>query len=336
MKKLRVAINGFGRIGRLTFRLLMEHPYIEVVAVNDLTDNRTLAHLLKYDTAHRPLPVNVSSDDQFLYINREHRIRAFAIKDPIELPWKEYGIDIVLECTGRFRTAEGAGKHLQAGAKRVIISAPAKGNIKTIVLGVNENTLSASDLIISNASCTTNCLAPMIKLMEEHFGIEKAFVTTIHAYTADQNLQDGPHSNDLRRARAAAVNIVPTTTNAGSALSKVYPPAADKIRASAIRVPVLDGSLTEANILLRTETTREQVNEVFRIAAEYQMKGIMQYIEEPIVSSDIIGNLHSAIFDSLLTEVNGHFAKITAWYDNEAGYSKRLVDLIEYISTHCL
>jgi glyceraldehyde 3-phosphate dehydrogenase len=330
MKKIKVAINGFGRIGRLTFKLLLPHPEIDIVAVNDLTDNHTLAHLLKYDTAHGRLHAVVSSDDHFIYVD-DRKIDALSVKDPSELPWAKHDIDIVLECTGRFRNVEEAGKHLQAGAKKVIISAPAKGNIKTIVLGVNENTLTADDNIISNASCTTNCLAPMIKVLEENFGVEKAFVTTIHAYTADQNLHDAPHSSDLRRARAAAMNIVPTTTNAGTALAKVYPPATAKVHASAVRVPVIDGSLTEVNALLKKETTKEQINEAFKRSSETNLKNIVQYITDPVVSSDIIGNPHSTIFDSLLTDVNGNFAKITAWYDNEAGYSNRLVNLIELI-----
>lgn len=330
MKKIRVAINGFGRIGRLTFKLLLPHPEIEIVAVNDLSDNHALAHLLKYDSVHGKLNATVTSDNHYIYVDNR-KIDALSVKNPAELPWAQLKVDIVLECTGRFRNEEDAGKHLQAGAQRVIISAPAKGNIKTIVLGVNEHTLTDKDQIISNASCTTNCLAPMIKVLEENFGLEKAFATTIHAYTADQNLHDAPHSSDWRRARAAAMNIVPTTTNAGTALAKVYPPAAGKVHASALRVPVIDGSLTEVNALLKTETTKEQINEAFKNASENSLKGILQFISDPVVSSDIIGNPYSAVFDSLLTDVNGHFVKITAWYDNEAGYSNRLVDLIEWI-----
>lgn len=330
MKKIKVAINGFGRIGRLTFRLLLPHPEIDIVAVNDLTDNHTLIHLLKYDTAHGKLNADISCDDDFMYVNGR-KIDAIAIKNPEELPWKQYDVDVVLECTGRFRSVEDAGKHLQAGAKKVIISAPAKGDIKTIVLGVNEHILAASDTIISNASCTTNCLAPMIKVLEENFGLDKAFVTTIHAYTADQNLQDAPHKEDLRRARAAAINIVPTTTNAGTALAKVYAPAAGKVKASAARVPVIDGSLTEINAILNKPVSKEEINNAFQLAAAQSLKNIMEYATEPLVSSDIIGNGHSVIFDSLLTEANGNFIKIVGWYDNEYGYSSRLVDLIEYL-----
>lgn len=330
MKKIKVAVNGFGRIGRLTFKLLLSHPEIDVVAVNDLTDNSTLVHLLKYDSTHGKLNANISCDDNNIYVN-ERKIDALAIKDPSLLPWQKLDVDIVLECTGKFRGEEEAGKHLQAGAKRVIISAPAKGNVKTVVLGVNEHILNVDDKIISNASCTTNCLAPMIKVLEESFGIEQAFVTTVHAYTADQNLQDAPHKGDLRRARAAAMNIVPTTTNAGTALSKVYKPASGKVKASAIRVPVIDGSLTEINAILKAAPTIEQINAVFKNASETNLKGIIEYVSDPLVSTDIIGNLHSAIFDSLLTDSNGNFVKITGWYDNEAGYSQRLVDLIEYI-----
>jgi glyceraldehyde 3-phosphate dehydrogenase len=236
MEKIKVAINGFGRIGRLTFKLLLPHPEIEIMAVNDLTDNETLVHLIKYDSTHGGLNAKVWCDDNYIYVD-DRRIDALSVKEPSELPWAKYDIDVALECTGRFRSMEAAGKHLQAGAKKVIISAPAKGDIKTIVLGVNENTLTTLDKIISNASCTTNCLAPMIKVLEENFGVEKAFVTTIHAYTADQNLQDAPHKGDLRRARAAAMNIVPTTTNAGTALAKVFPSSAGKVHASAVRVP---------------------------------------------------------------------------------------------------
>jgi glyceraldehyde 3-phosphate dehydrogenase len=330
MEKIRVAINGFGRIGRLAFKLLLPHPEIEIVAINDLTDNKTLIHLLKYDSTHGKLNAEISCDEYFIFVDGR-KIDALAVKDPLELPWKKHSIDVVLECTGRFRSEEEAGKHLQAGAKKVIISAPAKGNIKTVVLGVNENILTADDKIISNASCTTNCLAPMIKVLEENFGLEQAFVTTVHAYTADQNLQDAPHKEDLRRARAAAVNIVPTTTNAGTALSKVYKPSAGKVKASAVRVPVIDGSLTEINAILKTTVTKEQINEAFKKAAETNLKNIVEYATEPLVSTDIIGNPHSTIFDSLLTDTNGNFIKVTAWYDNEAGYSNRLVNLIEYL-----
>jgi glyceraldehyde 3-phosphate dehydrogenase len=330
MEKIRVAINGFGRIGRLAFKLLLPHPEIEIVAINDLTDNKTLIHLLKYDSTHGKLNAEISCDEYFIFVDGR-KIDALAVKDPLELPWKKHAIDVVLECTGRFRSEEEAGKHLQAGAKKVIISAPAKGNIKTVVLGVNENILTADDKIISNASCTTNCLAPMIKVLEENFGLEQAFVTTVHAYTADQNLQDAPHKEDLRRARAAAVNIVPTTTNAGTALSKVYKPSAGKVKASAVRVPVIDGSLTEINAILKTTVTKEQINEAFKKAAETNLKNIVEYATEPLVSTDIIGNPHSTIFDSLLTDTNGNFIKVTAWYDNEAGYSNRLVNLIEYL-----
>jgi glyceraldehyde 3-phosphate dehydrogenase len=331
MKKIKVAINGFGRIGRLAFKLLLPHPEIEIVAVNDLTDNETLIHLLKYDSTHGRLDVAISCDDDFIYVDGR-KIDAIAIKNPEELPWKQYEVDIVLECTGRFRTIEDASKHLKAGAKKVIISAPAKGDIKTIVLGVNEGILSAEDVIISNASCTTNCLAPMIKVLEENFGLEKAFVTTIHAYTADQNLQDAPHKEDLRRARAAAMNIVPTTTNAGTALAKVYPSSAGKVKASAVRVPVIDGSLTEITAILKKEVTKEQINEAFKLASETYLKDIVEFTKEPLVSTDIIGNKHSAIFDSLLTEANGNFIKVTGWYDNEYGYSSRLVNMIEYLN----
>jgi glyceraldehyde 3-phosphate dehydrogenase len=327
MTRIKVAINGFGRIGRLAFRLLHDHSDIELVAVNDLADNATLIHLLKFDSTHGRFKGSLSLDGDYLVVNN-HKVLGLAERDPEQLPWGKLGIDVVLECTGIFRSREKASKHLTAGAKRVVLSAPAKGHdIKTIVLGVNDELLEVGDTIVSNASCTTNCLAPMIKILEEEFGIEKAFVTTVHAYTADQRLQDAPH-DDLRRARAAAINIVPTTTNAGTALAQVIPSTEGKIFASAVRVPVIDGSLTEINALLKTNVTVEQINAAFAKAANGALVRILEYSEDELVSTDIVGNPYSCIFDSKLTQSAGNFIKITGWYDNESGYSNRLADLI--------
>ncbi|MCB0658227.1 MAG: type I glyceraldehyde-3-phosphate dehydrogenase [Saprospiraceae bacterium] len=323
----RIAINGFGRIGRLTFRNLIENPEVEVVAINDLTDNETLAHLLKYDTAHGPFKGTVSATDEHLIVNGKH-ILASAIKDPTTLPWKENNIDVVLECTGIFTSAEKAGKHLEAGAKKVVISAPAKGDIKTIVLGVNDDEIADGITIYSNASCTTNCLTPVVKVVMDNWGLQFGSMSTIHAYTGDQNIQDGPH-RDLRRARAAAQNIVPTSTGAANAVSEVIPAVKGKFFAIALRVPVITGSMIECNFMLEKNVTVEEVNAAFKKAATAgPLQGILQYTEDPIVSSDIIGNKHSSIFDSGLTDVkNGNFVKLVSWYDNEAGYSARLAEL---------
>lgn len=326
MEKIRVAINGFGRIGRLSFRRLLEKENIEVVAINDLTDNATLAHLLKYDSVHGKFDGDVSSDGESLTVNGV-RINAYAERDPKKLPWKELNIDVVLESTGRFVDEAGAGMHLEAGCKKVVISAPAKGNIPTVVLGVNEDTLTGTETIVSNASCTTNCLAPMAKVLDDVFGIEKGYMTTIHAYTADQNLQDAPHS-DLRRARAAALSIVPTSTGAAKAVGLVLPQLKGKLDGNAMRVPTPDGSLTDLTVVLKRETTVEEINAVMKQASEGALKGIMEYCVDPIVSIDIIGNPHSCIFDSELTAVNGTLAKVVGWYDNEYGYSSRVADLI--------
>lgn len=330
MSTIKIAINGFGRIGRLALRLLQNNPNAEVVAVNDLTDNPTLAHLLKFDTAQGKFKGEITADNDSIVVDGKH-IHAYAEKDPAQLPWGKLGVDIVLECTGVFRSRELASKHIEAGAKRVLISAPAKGDIKTVVLGVNEDILNADDQIISNASCTTNCLGQLIKVLQDEFGIQKAFVTTVHAYTADQNLQDAPHK-DLRRARAAAMNIVPTTTNAGTALGKVMPAVDGIVDASAVRVPVIDGSLTEVNALLKKNTTVEEVNAAFKKAANGKLKGYLEYTEFEQVSSDIVGNPHSCIFDAPLTQVKDDFIKITGWYDNEYGYANRLIDLVNYVS----
>lgn len=324
---MKVAINGFGRIGRLIFKLMMQHNDIEVVAINDLSDIETLAHLLKYDSVHGKYNKKVTTKNSILKIDNKE-VNILSIKNPEELPWKELGIDVVIEATGIFRSKEGANKHLIAGAKKVVISAPAKGDLKTIVLGVNESELTNDDLIISNASCTTNCLAPMIKVLNDNYGIDKGYMSTVHAYTADQNLQDAPHS-DLRRARAAAYSIIPTTTGAAEAVTKVIPEMEGKLDGKAIRVPVPNGSLTDLTITLKKEVTVDEVNKLFKDMANGKMKGIIEFCEDPIVSIDIIGNSHSCIFDSLLTKVNGNMLNIVGWYDNEAGYSNRLLNLIE-------
>ena len=325
----RIAINGFGRIGRLTFRNLIQMEGIEVVAINDLTDNATLAHLLKYDSVHGKFPGTVSADEHFLYVNNK-KIHAIAERDPKALPWKDMGIDIVIESTGRFTDRETAGLHLSAGAKKVIISAPAKGDIPTIVLGVNDEVIHADHNIYSNASCTTNCLAPMVKVLDDAFGVESGFMTTIHAYTADQRIQDSPHE-DLRRARAAAISIVPTSTGAAKAVGLVLPHLKGKLNGNAMRVPVPDGSVTDFTATLKKPATVAEINAAFKAASETYLKCILEYCEEPIVSSDILGNPHSCIYDVDLTMVQGNTAKIVGWYDNEAGYSARLAQLADRI-----
>ena len=327
---MKVAINGFGRIGRLTFRNLLKNKNIEVVAINDLTDSATLAHLLKFDSAHGKFPGEVHVEGEFLVVNGK-KIKVLAERDPAALPWKDHGIDVVLESTGRFVDKQGSGKHLEAGAKKVVISAPAKGDdIMTIVLGVNDDKLTGDERILSNASCTTNCLAPMAKVLHDNFKIEKGFITTIHAYTADQNIQDAPHK-DLRRARAAAINIVPTTTGAAKAVGLVLPELKGKLDGNAVRVPTITGSLTDLTCVVSKEVSIEEVNAAMKSAAEGALKGILEYSTDPLVSTDIIGNPHSSIFDSEMTSVNGNMVKVLSWYDNEAGYSARTADLIARI-----
>jgi glyceraldehyde 3-phosphate dehydrogenase len=326
---MKVAINGFGRIGRHAFKFLLQKPGVEVVAINDLTDNATLAHLLKYDSVHGRFPGTVSQDDNHLIING-NPIRIYAERDPKALPWGDLGVDVVLESTGFFTSDEKAGMHLQAGAKKVVISAPATGNLKTIVLGVNDEILDGTETIMSNASCTTNCLAPMVKVIDENFGIAEGFMTTIHAYTSDQNLQDAPHK-DLRRARAAAYSIVPTSTGAAKAVGLVLPHLAGKLNGNAMRVPIPDGSVTDFTVNLKKPATVAEINAAMKAAAEGSLKGIMEYTEDEIVSIDIVGNAHSCIFDSKLTQVIGNTAKVVGWYDNETGYSARVADLIAKI-----
>lgn len=326
---MKVAINGFGRIGRHAFKFLIEKPGVEVVAINDLTDNATLAHLLKYDSVHGKFNGTVSHDDQHLIINGQ-KIKALAERDPKNLPWGEMGVDVVLESTGFFTDAAKANAHIEAGAKKVVISAPATGDCKTVVLGVNDNILDGTETIMSNASCTTNCLAPMVKVLDEAFGVESGFMTTIHAYTSDQNLQDSPHK-DLRRARAAAYSIVPTSTGAAKAVGLVLPHLKGKLNGNAMRVPIPDGSVTDFTVILKKQATVEEINAAMKAASESSLKGILEYNVDPIVSIDIVGNRHSCIFDSELTQVIGNTAKVVGWYDNETGYSSRVADLIAKI-----
>jgi len=330
MSKIKVAINGFGRIGRLTFKSLLGRENVEIVGINDLTDNHTLAHLLKYDSVHGKFNGTVSSDEQSLTVNGQ-RIEVFAERDPKNLPWGKLGVDVVLESTGRFVDDVSAGAHLSAGAKKVVISAPAKGKVATVVLGVNENILTGDETIVSNASCTTNCLAPMAKILDDAFGIETGYITTIHAYTSDQNLHDAPHK-DLRRARAAALSIIPTSTGAAKAVGLVLPHLNGKLDGIAMRVPVPTGSLTDLTAVLKGSPSKEEINAAFKKAAENEFKGILEYAEDPIVSVDIVGNTHSCIFDAELTSISGNLVKVVGWYDNEAGYSARAADLIELLA----
>jgi glyceraldehyde 3-phosphate dehydrogenase len=324
---MRIAINGFGRIGRVTARLLTERKDVELVAVNDLTDNRTLAHLFKYDSVHGVFAGDVGHDDAHLVLGGR-KIKAFAAKDPAALPWKELGVDIVLECTGHFLTRETASAHLKAGAKRVILSAPAKdADIPSVVLGVNDHILKGDEPIISNASCTTNCAAPMIQVIHELCGIEDGFITTVHSYTGDQRLHDAPHK-DLRRARAAAVSMVPTTTGAAKAITRIFPDLDGRLGGGGIRVPVPDGSITDITCRVKKLHSAEEINARFKEAAKGRLKGILRYTEDPIVSVDIVGDPHSCILDGLLTSVVGNMVKVMGWYDNEYGYSSRLVDLV--------
>ena len=322
----KIGINGFGRIGRLTFRALLTKDHIDVAAINDLTDTHTLAHLLKYDSNHGRFPGTVEADDKHLIVNGK-AIPVYAEKDPSHLPWKNLGVNIVLESTGRFVDESSVGLHLTAGAKKVVISAPAKGNIPTIVLGVNEHTLTGNETILSNASCTTNCLAPMAKIIDENFGLVQGYITTVHAYTADQRIQDAPHK-DLRRARAAASSIIPTSTGAARAVGLVLPHLNGKLDGIAMRVPTPTGSLTDLTCVVSRKVTAEEVNTAVKLAAENDMKGILEYTEDPIVSIDIVGNPHSNIFDAKLTSCQGTLVKVIGWYDNEAGYSHRTADLI--------
>ncbi len=329
---VRVGINGFGRIGRNFYRaLLATDADIEVVGVNDLTDTKTLAHLLKYDSILGRLGKDVVAGEGEITVAGKGSFPVFAERDPANLPWAKVGADVVIESTGFFTDAASAGKHLTAGAKKVIISAPAKGEDFTVVMGVNHLDYDpATHHIISNASCTTNCLAPMAKVIDDAFGIERGLMTTIHAYTNDQNVLDYPHK-DLRRARAAALNMIPTTTGAAKAIALVMPQLKGKLDGYAMRVPLPTGSATDLTVQLKTAATKEEINAAIKAAAEGPLKGILSYTEDPIVSTDIVTDPSSCIFDSGLTYVNGNMAKVVGWYDNEWGYSCRLVDLITYV-----
>jgi len=325
---LHVGINGFGRIGRLVTRAILENYASEITinGINDLTDAATLAHLFKYDSAQGAFQGTVEVDGEHLVLNG-HKIKVSAERDPSMLEWGARGVDTVVESTGFFTEKEKAEAHLAAGAKKVIISAPAKGDVKTVVLGVNHDTIDPATTIYSNASCTTNCLAPMVKVLDDAFGVEKGFMVTTHAYTGDQALVDGPHK-DLRRARAAAINIVPTSTGAAKAVGLVLPHLNGKLDGKAIRVPVVTGSLTDLTAQLSQEVTVDQIHEAFQAAASGPLKGILQYSTDPLVSTDIIGNTHSCIYDSDMTMAAGSLVKVTGWYDNEAGYSNRTAELI--------
>jgi glyceraldehyde 3-phosphate dehydrogenase len=330
MGKTKVAINGFGRIGRLSLRSLLNKKDIDIVAINDLTDGATLAHLFKYDSVQGSFDGVVRFEDNTLQVGNE-KMKVYAERNPENLPWAELGVDLVGECTGIFTNEEGAGKHLTAGAKRVVISAPAKGDIPTVVLGVNQDIITDDMKIISNASCTTNCLAPMAKVLDDAFGIEKGFITTIHAYTSDQPIHDAPHS-DLRRARAAALSMIPTSTGAATAVGKVLPNLNGKLDGNAVRVPTPSGSITDFVVLLKKDVTAEEVNDAMKKAAENELKGILEYTTEPLVSVDIVGNTHSCIFDSEFTNTQGNLVKVLGWYDNEMGYASRIGDLVAHLA----
>ena len=327
MKKTRIAINGFGRIGRNLFRLLLNHPTIEVIAINDIADNKTMAHLIKYDSIHGILPYQVSFDDTAIIVDEKPYL-FFHEKEISHLNWAKHNIDFVIESTGKFHTFAAINEHILAGAKKVILSAPSEvAEIKTVVLGVNEHILDGSEKIISNASCTTNNAAPMIKVMNDLCGIEQAYITTVHSYTTDQSLHDQPHK-DLRRARGASQSIVPTTTGAAKALTKIFPEMEGKIGGCGIRVPVPDGSLTDITLNVKRAVTIEEINAAFLKASKTNLKGILDYTEDPIVSVDIIGNKNSCLFDAQLTSVIDKMVKVVGWYDNEIGYSSRIIDLI--------
>ncbi|MCK9328958.1 MAG: type I glyceraldehyde-3-phosphate dehydrogenase [Candidatus Cloacimonetes bacterium] len=323
---LKLAINGFGRIGRLVFRAAYQAKDIEIVAINDLTDSKTLAHLLKYDSVHKKFNYDVKYNDTSLIVENKE-IRIYSEKDPAKLPWSEHNVDIVVESTGIFTTREGAMKHIQAGAKKVIISAPAKDKVDaTIVMGVNHESLKKEDIIVSNASCTTNCLAPVAKVINDNFKIIKGFMTTIHAYTNDQNILDLPHK-DLRRARAAGLSMIPTSTGAAKAIGLVIPELNGKLDGMAVRVPTPDGSLVDLTVEVERPANKEEVNSALKKAAETYLNPYLEYTDEPLVSIDIVGNKASSVFDSSLTMVKDNFIKIQSWYDNEWGYSNRVIDL---------
>lgn len=326
---IKVGINGFGRIGRLFLRAAIDRKDLEVVAVNDISTPEVLAHLFKYDSIHGRFKGEVAFDEESIFVNGR-KIRVFSEPDPSKIPWDEYAIDVIVESTGRFTDGEKAKAHIRGSVKKVVITAPAKNADATIVIGVNENTLNKEHKVISNASCTTNCLAPMVRVLNENFGVEEGFMTTVHAYTNDQRIIDAPH-RDLRRARAAAASIIPTTTGAAKAIGLVIPELKGKLDGVALRVPTLDGSVVDLNVRLSKEVSIEEINAAFKEASSTYLKGILEYTEDPIVSVDIIGNPHSCIFDALSTMKIGRFYKVFGWYDNEWGYSNRLVDLVEYL-----
>src|SRR5690554_6499 len=327
-KKITVGINGFGRIGRNVFRLLINHPTIQVLAINDLADAKTLSHLLKYDSIHGVLKEDISFSENEIIVAGQ-KVRFSSEKNIEKLDWKN--IDVVVESTGKFKTREQLENHIKNGAKKVILSVPPlDDDIKTVVLGVNDSILEPTDTIISNASCTTNNAAPMLKVIDDLCGIEQAYITTVHSYTTDQSLHDQPH-RDLRRARAAGQSIVPTTTGAAKALTKIFPDLADVIGGCGIRVPVPNGSLSDITLNVKKEISIAEINDAFKHASENSMKGILEYTQDPIVSIDIVGNTHSCIFDSDMTSVIGKMVKIIGWYDNEIGYSSRIINLIEKV-----
>ncbi|MFM1876926.1 MAG: type glyceraldehyde-3-phosphate dehydrogenase [Bacteroidota bacterium] len=331
---MRVAINGFGRIGRITLRALLKRPNVEVVAINDLANVTTMAHLFKYDSVHRQFDGTVESDNESLVVNGR-TIATYSERDPANLPWKRLGVDVVVESSGFFLDRKSASAHLKAGAKQVIISAPAKDkDIPSVVLGVNDDQIDLKAEIISNASCTTNCAAPMVKVLEDAVHVESIFVSTVHSYTGDQRLHDSPHS-DLRRARAAANSIIPTSTGAAKALGRIFPHLEGHLGGAGIRVPVINGSLTDLTCMVGSDVTEDEVKRLFKQAAETgPLKGIIQYTEDPIVSCDIISNPHSCIFDAPLTAVIGKMVKVVGWYDNEAGYSNRVADLVVKLASN--
>ncbi|PTX42106.1 glyceraldehyde 3-phosphate dehydrogenase [Christiangramia gaetbulicola] len=331
-KTINIAINGFGRIGRNLFRILLDHPVIKVVAINDIHDAKSLAHLLKYDSIHRTLKAEVSSTDSEIVVNGR-KIPLLNHKDPAGIPWNEYGVECVVEASGKFKTEETLKGHLKDGVRKVILSVPPQDdNIKMVVLGVNDDILDGSEMIISNASCTTNNAAPMLKVINDHLEVTQAYITTVHSYTSDQSLHDKPH-RDLRRSRAAAQSIIPTTTGAAKALTSIFPKLSEVIGGCGIRVPVPNGSLTDMTLNVNKDTSIEEVNALFKKASESYMKGIIEYTEDPIVSIDILDNSHSCIFDAQMTSViGGKLVKLIGWYDNEIGYSNRLIDLISLIN----
>lgn len=330
---VRIAINGFGRIGRLVFKALQDDESVEVMAINDITDPNTLVQLLKYDSVHGRYPAPVSTDGDYL-VTGKRRVKVLAEKDPSKLPWKDMGVELVVESTGIFRDREKMSLHLSAGAKKVLLSAPAKGELdNTVVLGVNDHTLKPEHALVSNASCTTNCLAPVAKVLNDTFGIKRGWMTTIHAYTNDQRILDLPHK-DLRRARAAAANIIPTTTGAAKATGLVIPELKGKLDGIAVRVPVTDGSLVDLVAELNTSVNEEEINAAMKKAADGNLKGILEYCEDPVVSSDIVGNSHSSVFDALSTRVmDGNLVKVISWYDNEWAYSVRTVDILKKMAS---